>query len=167
MILPGGFSRGQESRLIQFELEDQFGRLYTEQNWNDSILVIIGADRGGSEFTGRWGKALLDSIGTSVAGTPVSYVGLSDLDAVPFFMTGLVRSKFPDDPDEWVLMDWDGEFPDAYHFTEGATNILVFNLKRELIHRTAGREIESGTLDRLIQSIRSAAGQKPESPTDG
>ncbi|MCK4826054.1 hypothetical protein KA005_60460 [bacterium] len=133
-----GFS--QEIKLISFEIEDQFDRVYTENSWQDSILIIVGSDKDGSQYNPIWGKAIYDTLQKELPELPVKQVGLADVSGVPFFLKGFVRGKFPEEPEKWVLMDWDGTFAESYNFVEEECNILIFDLRRILVHQTSGRE---------------------------
>jgi len=103
----------QEKKLISFELEDQFDREYTEKSWQDSILIFVGSDQGGSEYNPIWTKAIYDTLQKELPELPVRQVGIADLNSVPFFLTGIVRGMFPDDTTRWALMDWDGIFSES------------------------------------------------------
>ncbi len=144
----------QDSTLIDFKIKDQFDRVYTQDSWEDSIIVIIGSDRKGSEFSGTWSGAIKDSLNDAPGFDRVKFVGLSDLRGVPFFLKRFVRGKFPKDPANWVLMDWKGRFPKAYQFREDHCNILIFDINRHLIHQTAGTALEPDKLKQIINSLR-------------
>lgn len=143
----------QDSTLIDFKIKDQFGRTYTADSWPDSIIVIIGSDRKGSEFSGTWSGAIKDSLKNEPGFDRVKFVGLSDLRGVPFFLKGYVRGKFPKEPDNWVLMDWKGRFPEAYQFKEDHCNILIFDAHRQLIHQTAGTTLNLEKLKNITNSL--------------
>ncbi len=144
----------QDSTLIDFKIKDQFDRVYTENSWPDSIIVIIGSDRKGSEFSGTWSGAIKDSLKNEPGFERVKFVGLSDLRGVPFFLKGFVRGKFPKDPANWVLMDWKGRFPKAYQFKKDHCNILIFDKQRQLIHQSAGTVLAPDKLKQIINSLR-------------
>ena len=152
--LPPRSGLAQETRLISFELEDQFGGEYTENSWQDSILIILGSDEDGAQYNPIWATAIFDTLKKELPGLPVKGVGLADVSGVPFFLTGIVRGSFPDDPAKWVLMDWDGIFPESYDFAEEHCNILVFDVGRFLIHQTAVRELEEEKLGAIVRKIK-------------
>ena len=94
-----GFS--QETKLISFEIEDQFDRVYTENSWKDSILIILGSDKDGSKYNPIWAKAIYDTLQSKHPNLPVKQVGLADVSGVPFFLKGFVSGKFPEDSAKW------------------------------------------------------------------
>ncbi len=147
---------GQDSTLIRFTMEDQFGNEYTEQSWSDSALVFFCSDRGGSKYNEVWAKTLWDSLHVSGGAKSVRFIGLSDVSGVPFFLKGFVRSKFPEDTNKWVLMDWDGVFADAYHFREDACNILIFDSGRRLIHKSWVQSMEPRKFCEILSIVRAA-----------
>lgn len=153
LLLPAAMF-SQDSTLIDFKIKDQFDRVYTQTSWTDSIIVIIGSDRKGSEFSGTWSGAIKDSLNKLPGFTRVKFVGLSDLRGVPFFLKGYVRGRFPKDPENWVLMDWKGHFSKAYQFKEAHCNILIFDKRRQLIHQTAGTILAPEKLQQIINNLR-------------
>ncbi len=140
----------QETKLISFELEDQFDREYTEKSWQDSILIFVGSDQGGSEYNPIWAKAIYDTLQKELPELPVRQVGIADLSGVPFFLTGIVEGMFPDDPAKWTLMDWDGIFSETYNFVEDVSNILIFDLRQVLVYQTSGKEIDRSKLTEIL-----------------
>lgn len=47
LFLPS-FSQPRDSVLIAFKMKDQFDRSYTDSEFRDRIVIIIGSDREGS-----------------------------------------------------------------------------------------------------------------------
>ena len=132
----------QESTLVDFELADQFDQVYTDEDFVGSVLVLIGGNRKGSSYTGGWTRAIQSSIDGHPGAEDVQMVGLADLRGVPFFIKGLVKSKFPQQPENWVLMDWKGHLPKTYSFEPGSANILIFDREGALVLQTHGQEVE-------------------------
>jgi len=153
-LLSSAHTFGQDSTLIRFTMEDQFGNEYTEQSWSDSTLVFFCSDRGGSKYNEVWAKALWDSLHSSGRAKSVRFIGLSDVSGVPFFLKGFVRGKFPEDTGKWVLMDWDGVFADAYHFREDACNILIFDSGGRLIHKSWVRKMEKKKFEVVLRILQ-------------
>ena len=73
---------------------------------------------------------------------------------VPFFLKGMVRGKFPQEPGEWVLLDWKGRFAKAYEWVEGESNILVFDAGGALVHQTHGTEVVAAQVERVCSELR-------------
>ena len=115
---------------------------------------MLGSDKGGSEYNEIWGKAISDSLRSEKEFDKIQFVGLSDLSSVPFFMKWVIKGKFPDEKEKWVLMDWDGVFPEAFNFTEDAANILVFNTERKLIYQSFFKELDNNKLDEIIFELK-------------
>lgn len=144
----------QESTLIEFQLKDQFDRAYSHQSWQDQMLIVIGSNREGSQYNGRWGeaihKALVDSPGFSY----VQFIGVADLRGVPFFMKGFVKGKFPDDRSKWLLMDWKGVFARSYEFKDNVSNIVIFAPGgKRLLQRTV-TELDPVILDEITHTVQ-------------
>ena len=147
---------GQTERLIEFEIRDQFDQIHVSSDYEADVLVIIGSDRGGSEYNARWATAIADAFRAEVASGQVEFLGVADLSVVPFFLRRMVRRRFPKDPNESVLLDWRGQFARTYGFESGDANIVAFSPGRELIHRSHGRSVTVEGLDAIVASIRSA-----------
>ena len=73
---------------------------------------------------------------------------------VPFFLKGMIRSKFPEDPDDWALMDWKGVIAKAYDFVPKASNTLVFAPNGTLVHHASGREVDEKAIQEIVAVLR-------------
>lgn len=143
--------------LIDFELEDQFGEVYSDRGYRQGILVVVGADRGGSQFTGAWSAAIREALAASGQAPQLRMVGLAHTKGVPRFLRGFVRRRFPQSSDSWVLLDWKGVFAGAYGFEPQSANVLVF-MGGVLLHQTFGREVEQGKVDDIVLALETALG---------
>ena len=119
-------ARAGEDRLISFSIKDQFDRLHTHGRYHSAVVVVTWGDREGSNFIGNWESALSDSLTAEIKSFRVREIAVAHLKGVPFFIKGKIKGYFPKDPDEWVLMDWGGEFNKAYDCTKDHCNLLVF-----------------------------------------
>ena len=144
----------QETSLIPFELEDQFDRTYRGVDYADRIVIVLGSDREGTEFNQPWGEALNELVEAQNATERVTFLPVADLQGVPFFIKGMVRRRFPKEPDRWALMDWDGDFDEAYGFTPEATNVLLFAPDGRLVEHIHGREVEEALLELIAAPLR-------------
>lgn len=144
----------QETALIPFELEDQFERTYHGSDYSDRIVVVIGSDRDGSEFNARWGEAIHDALDGVPGFERVSFIPVAHLVGVPFFLKGMIRGRFPKEPERWALMDWDGVFDEAYGLVPGATNVFVFDGAGQLVQRAHGRELDDAVLRGIVSPLR-------------
>jgi len=154
----------QMTTLIPFELEDQFEQVHRDSDYAGRILIVIGSDQGGSEFNAVWGSALTEALEEAEYFERIAFLPLADLTGVPFFIKGMVRGRFPTDPEQWVAMDWDGVFDEAYTFVDDSSNIFVFTPEGRLLQRAHGRELDETVLQSLLSPIRvllSASGGSP------
>jgi predicted transcriptional regulator len=119
-----------------------------------NIVLLIGSDKDGSQFNQAWGKAIHDSLSDHPQYDQISHLAHADLRGVPFFLKGFVRSKFPQDPDRWVLMDWKGIIAKAYDFVPKSSNVLVFAPDGVLVHHASGREPDDETVSSLLTVLR-------------
>jgi len=152
----------QDSSLISFKIEDQFDQAHTDQDYRDSIVIIIGSDKNGSKYNGRWTKAIRDSLKQEKNFGSVKFLRVADVLGVPFFVKGFVKGKFPKERESWVLLDWKGRFAKAYNFVSEACNIVIFDRKGVVVHKTHGRELDLEELaiicEKLRQSMKELSG---------
>lgn len=144
----------QDSTLVSFELKDQFDRLYTEKDFNGHIVIVIGSDKGGSQYNHSWGQAIHDSLVHEDSFEHLKFLPVADLRGVPFFLKGIVKGKFSKDEENWVLMDWKGIFARSYQFEADASNIIIFESDGKLIHKTAVHELKQETLREILTVVK-------------
>lgn len=143
----------QERHLISFEINDQFDKVYTEKDYEDEIIVIIGSDKSGRKYNPIWSDAILDSFEEEHK-EQIIMLGIANLRGVPFFLKGMIKGKFPKDHDNRILMDWKGQFAKAYLFESKVCNILVFDRDGDLILKTYGKDIESHKLNAIVGKLK-------------
>ena len=144
----------QSPTLIQFEMTDQFDEVHRNVDYEGRVLYVIGSDAKGSEFSGSWGKAIYDALEEDEGIENLAALPLANLKSVPFFLKGTIKKKFPQEQDEWVLMDWKGQFAKAYDFEPRSTNILIFAPDGTLVHQAHGQEVEQDVLDGIVAKLR-------------
>jgi len=155
LLFGGGVAQAaEETSLIAFELKDQFGEVHRAVDFAGKVLVLIGSDKDGSSFNGKWGGAIYEAVKEEPGIELFTTVACADLRGVPFFIKGMVKSKFPQVRDQWVLMDWKGQLAKAYSFEPDSSNIVVFAADGRLMHHAHGRELESATLDEIVAVLR-------------
>lgn len=147
-------AEAQQVRLVDFELEDQFGNVHRRADVEGSIVLLIGSDKGGSSFNGLWGNAIREALENHPRYGQISQLAYSDLRGVPFFLKSMIRSKFPEDPDNWALMDWKGILAKTYAFERKNSNILVFDSTGQLMQHAWGRELDGRKLDETVAILR-------------
>ena len=155
MALVASASSGTDAKeLVDFELENQFGRVHRRSDVQGTIVLSNGSDKGGSQFNGAWSKAIHDSLGDHPRYDRISHLAYADLRGLPFFMRGFVRRKFPQDSDRWVLMDWKGILARTYELTPESSNVLVFASDGTLVHHESGREPDAESVRQLVAALR-------------
>jgi len=148
------FVFAQESTLIPFELKDQFDRPRTEKDFSGHIVILIGSDKGGSQYNRFWGQAIHDSLANENGFERLKFLAVADLRGVPFFLKGFVKGKFSKDEENWVLMDWKGKFAKSYQFEAEASNIIIFERGGKLVHKAAVHDLEQETLGEMLTVLR-------------
>ncbi len=145
-----------ETRLIEFEIEDQFKVQHDRESLIGEPFYLVGSDREGKVYNRQWSPAIRDSLEARGIENGIKHIGLADLRGVPFFLKGFVRGKFPKENVAPILMDWKGKFPKTYDFMPGDCNILVFDARGELILRHHGKEPDAAGLVRVLDAIQAA-----------
>ena len=135
--------------LIDFEIEDQFGHKHRDDDWRGEVLLLIGSDKDGSQFDDTWTRAIQNSVTTIADVGSLRIVHVADVKGVPFFLKGTVRGKFPRDSAHPIILDWKGEFANAYDFEENKANILVFDRTGLLQHQLAVTEMDPLKMEEL------------------
>ena len=144
--------------LIEFKIEDQFEVEHGSDDYAGKVTLLIGSDKDGAEFNRLWGAALDDSLDGEPGWEETMSLPVANMKGVPFFLKGFIRGKFPQDPEIWVLLDWKGEFAEAYGFTPKASNILIFDADGALVYRAWGKEIDERKLGQMCAKLRELFG---------
>lgn len=152
-LVAGSPAHGEDLQLPDFELDDQFENVHRRADVADTIVLLIGSDKGGSEFNQAWGGAIHKLSNGHPGYDQISHLAYADLRGVPFFLKELVRSKFPEDPDRWVLMDWKGTIAKVYDFVPKSSNVLVFARDGALVLHASGREPDDETVGRVVTAL--------------
>ena len=145
---------------LRFALQDQFDREYTQALCAGKIAVMVVADREGSKFSGPWSQAV--GRGLEAAGAPVTqWVPVATLPAVPGFIRGFIKGKFPQDKAQWTLLDWGGSLARAYRLPGKRCHVLVFSPDGRLLHRAGGREVDSAAVAAIVAAVVGPSSNKP------
>ncbi len=145
---------------LSFDLKDQFDREYTQALCAGRIAVMIIADREGSQFSGQWSEAI--GRGLKSAGAPATqWVPVATLPAVPGFVRGFIKGKFPQDQAQWTLLDWGGRLAKAYDLPGKSCRILVFSADGRLLHRAGGREVDPAAVSAIVAAVVGASSRQP------
>lgn len=155
LLAPVLISRGwaEESHLVGFELEDQFDRVYTDDDFRGRILIVVAGDRKGSEFNPLWLEAIPAALQGDTDPDQLEFVSMANLKGAPFFVRGMIKRSFPEDRNQWVILDWKGVFAKAYQFEEDKCNILVFGSDQLLAHQAVVTEVEEESLAAIVAVI--------------
>ena len=86
-----------ELQLIDFEIKDQFESAHTQQELKGRILIVVGADRKGKEFSDVWVEVVRDTLESTNRLDSVLLVSVANVKGVPFFVKGKVKKMFPSD----------------------------------------------------------------------
>lgn len=110
-------------RAFDFTIEDQFEKSWSwSATYKGKPTVLVMSDRSGSEFITAWTTPL-----TKQYAKRVSFAAMADVSAAPFFIKGLLRSKFRDAYSVSILMDWDGDAFEHYLVHEDVPNVLYIS----------------------------------------
>jgi hypothetical protein len=158
LLLAPDLSAG-ETTLVEFRLEDQFRNERSHEDFDDAVVLLIGADGGGAEFNEAWSTAIHDELAAHPNYPALARMPYADLRKVPFFAKAYVRGLMPEAQDDWILMDWRGKLAKAYDFTPGETNVLVFDQQGTLVTRASGRELDGTVVARIVQVLQELLGE--------
>ncbi|NNM32235.1 MAG: hypothetical protein HKO53_04180 [Gemmatimonadetes bacterium] len=159
-VSPAGAQAPDPSQLIEFRMKDQFKNEHTDEPYRTGVVLLIGSDKGGSEYNTRWGEAIHNRMLGVPGMDDIKILAVADVRGVPFFMKGYVRGKFPKEPEKWALTDWKGRFAQTYHWEKDSSNIMVF-VDGELRLKVAAREVESEIMGQVVESLREALAGRP------
>lgn len=138
--------------LIDFHIEDQFQKEHTREEILGAPSLLVWADRKGKEYIDAWDDALIDALD----GRAVQWRAIAHVKGVPGWIPGLkgrIRGSFSDDPARWALLDWDGEFAEAYHPTEDQVTVFVFDAEGCLRVRVSGTDPEPALVRAVIEAL--------------
>ncbi|MDX2436886.1 MAG: YtfJ family protein [Acidobacteriota bacterium] len=147
------------AEVLDFELEDQFKNVHRSSDFSGHVVVLIGSDKNGVQFNGSWSAAIHDSLQDHPQYDQITHLAHADLRGVPFFLKGMIREKFPQNPDQWVLLDWKGKISKTYAFAADSSNILVFAPDGSLVHQASGQEPDDETVSEIAASLRTLLNQ--------
>jgi len=145
---------GSTDQLISFRIKDQFDYLHTDGRYRNSVLLITWADRKGSEYLGDWNRALADSLGEEVRTYRLRMLSVAHVKGVPFFIKGKIKNSFKQDTDKPVLLDWGGEFAEAYTCQPDHCNLLIFDRSGLFVASYAVTAVDSSFRAEVVAEVR-------------
>jgi subtilisin family serine protease len=140
---------------LNFDLKDQFDREYTQALCAGKIAIVVIADREGSKFSGPWSEAVGRDL-RAAAAPATQWVPVATLPAVPGFMRGFIKGKFPQKPEQWTLLDWGGSLAKAYGLAGKRCHVLVFGSDGRLLHHSGGREVDAAAVTAIVAAVVSS-----------
>lgn len=140
-------------RVPAFRIEDQFERIWTTDYFNGSVTVFMLNDRTGYEYNKNWTDKIVPLFKDRVKFAPVA-----DVQSVPGFLKGYIRSRFKDEFSYSVLMDWDGILIKAFRMVEDVPNIVVVD-KQGVIQFTISGTGTKTQVDLLISNLNKVLAQ--------
>lgn len=105
--------------LPSFQVEDQFKRKHTEQEWAGAPVVVLVTNREGRTSLMRWYDAFLKA---APAGTRVAMA--ADTKGAPFFVKGAIRGSMPKDTLLPILIDYSGRLARALRGSDTLAAVL-------------------------------------------
>ena len=139
--------------LLSFTIVDQFDVEHTDAEFAGQVAILLWADREGNNHAGRWERTLEHKLEPQLAAGAVVMRTVAHIQGVPGFVKGRVLDSFSDDPEQWALMDWQGEFQAAYDLEGDHCNLLVFGPDGALLYRGAATGLEQTILDGVLAAV--------------
>lgn len=137
--------------VLAFRLSDQFGRVHEAAGYRGRPFIVVGAGRGGRADGTAWVQALrgLQGEGEALAAVPI--VAVADLRGVPRLLRRVVRSQFPDDRRQPVLLDWDGALARRLAFDPASCTIALVDGGGRTIARTQVAAVDTAAARELLR----------------
>lgn len=123
------------SRIPDFNIEDQFEREWKSSSFKGTTTVYVLSGRDGHEYSENWTRVLIPRFKNS----PVRFVPVADVQEVPGFLKGFIRSQFKEKFKYSVLLDWEGTLISAFNMTKGYPNFVVVGRDGVVRHVTHGK----------------------------
>ena len=114
-------------------LNDQYDRPQALVFPHTNVVVLLMADRDGSEEVDGWVTAMK----ARQAGR-VELRGLADVRGVPWLLRSRIRKKFQEQRKYPVMMDWSGEACGRFGLKPGVANVLVLGRDGRIEGRLTG-----------------------------
>jgi hypothetical protein len=146
-----------------FDLSDQYDQPLKLSKLLGDVVLLIYADREGSEFNVQWSRALKQKYPADST-SRVKVVRIANLRSLPTLFRGIAKGRFSAPNDDGtskisVLLDWQGDIARLYGFREGLPNLYLIDRRGVLQHAVAGKG-EGGELAQLFQAIDRLLGTK-------
>ncbi len=116
-----------------FALKDQFDEWRCVSVPSERVVVLVFADRVGSEQLEEWVIPLGERYGQRV-----DIHGVATLDEVPRILRPVVRAAFKLKIGYPVMLDWTGEISGQYAYEALLANVVVIEPSGRITHRVHG-----------------------------
>lgn len=126
-----------------FTLHDQYEKPWSwSKHWKGRPTIIVLSDWKGSDYTSAWTDPLVARFKDRV-----QFVAMADVSLAPGFLEGYLRSRFRDAYKTPILLDFDGDVFEYYHFVSGIPNVLFIDAAGTVRLHTWGKgAVESVTM---------------------
>jgi hypothetical protein len=105
-----------------FELQDQFGTNHVVKFPQPKPMVLIIADRKGSEQIDAWVAALKARYGKRI-----EMIGVADVGGAPGWLHGLIRKSIRNKYAYPILLDWSGSLPASLNCQQDTANVFLLD----------------------------------------
>jgi len=129
-----------------FEMPDQFGTNHALRFPRPQPMVLIVADRKGSEQIAGWVAALQGRYGSRL-----ELMGVADVGGAPGWVHGVIRNSFRKKYPYPILLDWSGQLPAALHCQKDAANVFLLDRDGRVLATERGA-CDASALPRLAQA---------------
>jgi hypothetical protein len=129
-----------------FELQDQFRTNHVVHFPRAQPLLLIVADRKGSEQIDAWVAAINGRYGARL-----EMIGVADVGGVPGWLQGLIRGKFQKKYPYPILLDWSGKIPVSLRCQPDAANVFLIDGTGRVLVSAQG-ECNAGFLSRITRA---------------
>jgi hypothetical protein len=147
---------------VEFRLRDQFGRVHEAAAYRGRALLLVGAGRGGRVAGTAWVSTFRDLQGdpAAAAAVVVPVVAVADLRGVPRLLRRFARGQFPRDPQQVVLLDWDGALARRLAFDADRCTVLLVGPAGQVLARSTPGAVDTAAARLLLRQ----AGDVPPTP---
>jgi hypothetical protein len=149
---------------LGFRLSDQFGRVHDAAEYRGRAMILVGAGRGGRAAGTAWVEALRGLQADSAEAATIPVVAVADLRGVPRLLRRLARGRFPDDPRQAVLLDWNGTLARRLGFDAERCTIVLVGPEGRPGARTTPVAIDTAAARELLRQAAELAPVAPSAP---
>lgn len=142
-----------------FVMPDQFGTNHEISFPQAQPLVLIVADRKGSEQIQSWVAALKAHYHGRL-----KLVGVADVGGAPGWVHGLIRKKFRQEYAYPILLDWSGKLPSDLRCEKDVANVFLLDSEGDVLATEHG-DCGEIPLQHLTQMTDLALAARPKPPT--